>query len=138
MPTLDQIRANYSKPIPVQPFMIVVLVVLGLGVVSTVVRMPWPRALAESGFALGALLFLTGGEVLARRAATARVTADATPFAMPAGVPFQPHPALTIGSQPGVGFWLAASLLLLLGALGIMRLVRLSRTVAVADAGRPP
>jgi hypothetical protein len=138
MPTLDQERVEYTKPIPVQPLMIVVLVLLGLGVVSAVVRMPWPRVLAESGFALGALLFLTGGEVLARRAATARVTADAAPFARPTGVPVQPQPALRIVTQTGVGFWLAASLLLLVGALSLVRLVRLSRTpAAVADAGRP-
>jgi hypothetical protein len=134
VPTLDQVRVQYTKPIPVQPFMVLVLVLLGLGGVSAVVRTPWPRALAESGFALGALLFLAGGEVLARRAATARVSTDVAPFVGPTGVPSQPRPAATIHTQTGVGFWLAASLLLLVAALTLIRLARLSTTSAAVPA----
>jgi hypothetical protein len=141
LPPLDQLSVAYSKPIPVQPFLVVVLVLVGLGVVSGVVRGRWPRALAESGFALGALLFLAGGEVLARHAATARVTADATPYigTPPVSSQSQSQLGTVIDTQTGDGFWLAASLLVLVAALSLTRLVRLSTTPAAAPAaGQPP
>jgi hypothetical protein len=134
IPTIAQMRDEYSKPIPVQPFIIVVLVLLGLGAVSAFVQAPWPRALAESGLAAGGLPFLAGGEVLARHASTIRVTNDATPFAGNAQGVLQPHVGTTIQTRTGIGFWLAASLLVLVTALSLTRLVRLStRSAAVPD-----
>src|SRR5262245_14381454 len=139
LPTLAQIHDHYTKPIPVQPFMVFALVLLGVGIVAAAVPLPWPRALAESGLALGALVFLAAGEVLARHAAVTRITADATPYLGSASGTSPSGTKVTIDPRTGFGFWLAVSLLVPLVAATITRLVRLSTSAVTAlEANRPP
>jgi hypothetical protein len=138
LPTLAQTHDQYMQPIPVQPFLIVTLILLGLGIAAGAIPRPWPRALAESSLALGAVLFLASGEYLARHAALARVTADATPVFGSLSGPQSANSATLIEPHSGFGFWLGLSLLVLIAAASIARLVRLSTKPVAAAVAQPP
>jgi hypothetical protein len=138
LPTLAQTHDQYTQPIPVQPFLIVTLILLGLGIAAGAVPRSWPRALAESSLALGGILFLASGEYLARHAAVARVTADAAPvIGSPSGSPSANSTTL-IEPHSGLGFWLGLSLLVLIAATSITRLGRLSTKPVSAAVAQPP
>ena len=133
-PHVDELGSAYTKPIDVQPFLLIALVLVGLGGLAGAWPWPWSRALLGSGIAATATVFLIGGEWLARGAASARVAADFAPLTG------APNGAASTAVTSSVGFWAALGLLLVLTGGHLVQLLRHSRRPVAdpAEPGGPP
>jgi hypothetical protein len=134
VPSPSEMLAPYTKPIERQPLAALVLLVVVIGVLAVAIGPPWPRTLVAGGAGLIGAVFLVGAEVVARRAAVARINADAGPLVGPTATS-EPH--IVTGVSNGSGFWLALLLLCLLAGGNLIHLVRLSRVPAIQPAEAP-
>jgi hypothetical protein len=136
-PPTEAIRGKLT-PLGGQPFLTISLVLVVAGLAATAIPRPWFAALVRGGVAVLSAVFLIGGEILAGRAARARMDADLTPLIGAAGTDPARQSGVAIGTAPAYGFWLALALLLALAVAGGVEFALLSRRPAAPPTPAAP
>jgi len=116
------IGVGFTRPMPVQPFLITAMVLIALGVLASLVPATWWRALASGAAAVLALIFLAGGQVNGMAAAAEQARTDAAEwYGTGDGKP------LVISTHVAYGFWFAVGLLAALAVVAAVELIIHSR-----------
>jgi hypothetical protein len=103
--------SDVARPAPVQPFLIVAMVLTALGILTSLVPLAWWRALSGGAAAVLALIFLAGGQVNGMSAAREQARQDGVLL-----YGSSDSTGLVTATHIGYGFWLAVALL---GALAV-------------------